>query len=61
MKDTAELHIVLKGTGKRDNLTAKHLKEWRINYLDTAQREAFFLDLEDYVLEIASKERKGVK
>jgi hypothetical protein len=58
MKDTAELHIVLKATGKRDNLTSKHLREWRINYLDTAQREAFFLDLEDYVLSIASKERR---
>jgi hypothetical protein len=59
MKDRAEAYVVLKATGKGNNLVEKHRKEWRFNLLNTAEREAFFLEIEDYVLGIASKERRG--
>jgi 2'-5' RNA ligase len=60
MTDTALAHITLKATGKFDTAHAKHFQEWRFNLLNSAEREAFFLALEDYVLQIASEERKAV-
>jgi hypothetical protein len=46
MKERAEAYVVLKATGKGNNLVEKHRKEWRFNLLNTA-------------VGIAAKERRG--